>query len=72
MQAPGMMAKPALLQAGLSSDMADNFIEMSKAISEKRMVGLETRNAKNTTPTTFESFAAAVLVPAFKGQSASA
>jgi uncharacterized protein YbjT (DUF2867 family) len=72
MQAPAMMAKPALLQAGLSSDAADNLIEMSKAISEKRLVQLETRNAKNTTPTTFESFAAEVLVPAFKGQSASA
>jgi uncharacterized protein YbjT (DUF2867 family) len=72
MQAPGMMAKPALLQAGLSADMADNFIEMSKAISEKRMVSLETRNAKNTTPTTFETFTAEVLVPMFKGQSASA
>ncbi len=72
MQAPGMMAKPALLQAGLSADMADNFIEMSKAVSERRMVPLEARNAKNTTPTTFETFTAEVLVPVFKGQSASA
>ncbi len=72
MQAPGMMAKPALLQAGLSADMADNYIEMSKAVNERRMVPLETRNAKNTTPTTFESFTAEVLVPVFKGQSASA
>ncbi|HUK30367.1 MAG TPA: NAD(P)H-binding protein [Candidatus Acidoferrum sp.] len=72
MQAPAMMAKPALLQAGLSSDGASNFIEMSKAISEKRLVPLETRNAKNTTPTTFETFSAEVLVPAYKGQPASA
>ncbi|MFZ0821869.1 MAG: NAD(P)H-binding protein [Candidatus Acidiferrales bacterium] len=72
MQAPGMMAKPALLQAGLSADMADNFIEMSNAVNERRMVPLETRSARNTTPTTFESFTAEVLVPAFKGQSASA
>ncbi len=72
MQAPGMMAKPALMQAGFSSDMASNFIEMSKAISDKRLVPLETRNAKNTTPTTFEAYASEVLAPAFRGQSASA
>jgi uncharacterized protein YbjT (DUF2867 family) len=72
MQAPGMMAKPALMQAGFSSDMAANFIEMSKAISDKRLVPLETRNAMNTTPTTFEAYAAEVLAPAFRGQSASA
>ncbi len=72
MQAPGMMAKPALLQAGISADVADNFIEMSKAISDKRVVGLEKRSAKNTTPTTFETFVAEVLVPVFKGQSATA
>jgi uncharacterized protein YbjT (DUF2867 family) len=72
MQAPAMMAKPALLQAGLSADTADNFLEMAKAINEGRVVSLETRNASSTTPTTFESFAAAILVPAFKGQSETA
>jgi uncharacterized protein YbjT (DUF2867 family) len=71
-QAPAMMAKPAMVQAGLSSDMVDNYIEMSKAINEGRVVPLEKRTAANTTPTTFESFVAAVLVPAFKGQSESA
>ncbi|HEV3220452.1 MAG TPA: NAD(P)H-binding protein [Candidatus Acidoferrales bacterium] len=72
MQAPGMMAKPALLQAGFSADMAENYLEMSKAINERRMVPLETRNAKNTTPTTIETFVAEVLLPAFKGQPVSA
>ncbi len=71
-QAPAMMAKPALMQAGLSADGADQMIEMSKAANEGRMVPLEKRNESNTTPTTFESFTAEVLVPAFKGQSASA
>jgi uncharacterized protein YbjT (DUF2867 family) len=71
-QAPAMMAKPALMQAGLSSDTADQMIEMSKAINEGRMVPLEKRNESNTTPTTFESFTAEVLVPAYKAQTASA
>lgn len=72
MQAPGMMAKPALMQAGLSGDVADQMIEMCKAINERRMVPLEPRGAKNTTPTSFETFTAEILVPAFKGQAASA
>ncbi|HLX00229.1 MAG TPA: NAD(P)H-binding protein [Candidatus Acidoferrales bacterium] len=71
-QAPAMMAKPALMQGGLSADTADQMIEMSKAINEGRMVPLEKRNESNTTATTFESFTAEVLVPAYKGQSASA
>jgi len=71
-QAPAMMAKPALLQAGLSADTADQMIEMSKVINEGRMAPLEKRNESNTTPTTFESFTAEVLVPAYNSQSASA
>jgi len=72
MQAPAMMAKPAMIQAGLSANTVDNFIEMARAINDRKMVSLETRNAQNTTPTTFESFAAEVLAPAYRGQSASA
>ncbi len=66
-QAPGMMAKPALMQAGLSADTAEQMIEMSKAINEGRMVPLEKRSEGNTTVTTFEAFTAEVLVPAYKG-----
>lgn len=72
MQAPAMMAKPALLQAGLSANMADLMVEMANAFNEHRLVGLEPRNAQNTTPTPFETFTAEVLVPAYKSQSASA
>jgi uncharacterized protein YbjT (DUF2867 family) len=72
MQAPAMMAKPAMVQSGMSSDMADQLIEMSKAVSNRIMVPLETRNAANTTSTSFETFTAEVLVPAYKGKSASA
>lgn len=71
-KAPAFMAKPALRNAGLSADTVDQFIEMCDAISDRRMVPLETRNAANTTPTTFEEFAAEVLAPAFHGKSATA
>ena len=70
--APAMMAKPAMMQTGLSANAVDKIIEMSGAINSGVMVPLETRNANNTTPTTFESFAAQVLAPLYKGQSASA
>jgi uncharacterized protein YbjT (DUF2867 family) len=72
MQAPAMMARPALLQSGMSGEMADQLIELSKAINDRIMLPLESRSAANTTPTSFEVFAAQVLVPAYKGKSASA
>jgi uncharacterized protein YbjT (DUF2867 family) len=72
MHAPAMMAKPAMIQSGMSADTADNLIEMCKSISEGRIKMLEPRNADNTTPTTFETFTEEVLVPAYKGKSATA
>jgi hypothetical protein len=70
--APAMMAKPAMIQSGMSANAADRIIEMCKSINDGIFVPLEPRSAKNTTPTTFESFASQVLAPIFKGQSASA
>jgi uncharacterized protein YbjT (DUF2867 family) len=72
MQAPAMMAKPAMIQSGMSADTADQLIEMCKAISHGIMVPLEPRTAENTTRTSFETFTDEVLVPAYKGKSASA
>jgi len=72
MQAPAMMAKPAMIQSGMSSDTADQLIELSSAISHGKLPRLEPRIAENTTPTTFETFTDEVLVPAYKGKSASA
>jgi uncharacterized protein YbjT (DUF2867 family) len=72
MQALAMMAKPAMMQAGMSSDFVDQLIELSSAISHGKLVMLEPRSAENTTPTTFETFTNEVLVPAYKGKSVSA
>jgi uncharacterized protein YbjT (DUF2867 family) len=71
-KAPAFMAKPALRNAGLSADLVDQYVEMCDAISDRRMVPLETRNAANTTPTTFEEFAAGVIAPAYHAKSATA
>jgi len=71
-KAPAFMAKPALRNAGLSADLVDQYVEMCDSISERRMVPLETRNSANTTPTTFEQFAADVIVPAYQSKGATA
>ena len=47
----------ALTGFGFSQDVADKYAEMSKALNEGLMKSLEGRSARNTTPTTFESFA---------------
>jgi uncharacterized protein YbjT (DUF2867 family) len=72
MHAPAMMAKPAMMQSGMSENFVDQIIEMSKAINEGKIKMHEPPSAENTTPTSFETFTEEVLVPAFKGKSASA
>jgi uncharacterized protein YbjT (DUF2867 family) len=72
MHAPAMMAKPAMMQSGMSEDTADNLIEMFKAINEGKIKMHESPSAENTTPTTFETFTQEILVPAYNGKSASA
>jgi uncharacterized protein YbjT (DUF2867 family) len=72
MQAPAMMAKPAMMQSGMSADYVDQIIELSSAVNHGKLVMHEPRSADNTTPTTFETFTNEVLVPAYKGKSVSA
>lgn len=54
-----------LTQLGFSASVTGLFVEMCRAISEGRVRSLEGRNAGNSTPTTFESFAE-VLAAAYK------
>jgi uncharacterized protein YbjT (DUF2867 family) len=65
-QFPSALIKPALLQSGMSSNMADLILEMSEALNSGYMVPLEARSAQNT-PTTFETFVAEEFAPRFKG-----
>jgi uncharacterized protein YbjT (DUF2867 family) len=64
--------KPALLQMGMSSDMADLLLEMSEALNSGYMTTLEPRSAQNTTPTAVEVFVAEEFVPRFTGKGAAA
>ena len=69
---PGMQLKPALMQMGMSSSMADALLEMTEALNSGHMQALEPRSPHNTTPTKIETWVAEVFVPAFRGQSAGA
>jgi uncharacterized protein YbjT (DUF2867 family) len=71
-QAPAAQLKPALMQMGMSSNMADLLLEMSDALNSGHMRALEPRSAQNTTPTTVETFVAEVFVPAYRAKAARA
>jgi uncharacterized protein YbjT (DUF2867 family) len=72
MQLGPVQIKPALLQAGMSSNMADLLLEMSESLNSGYMAPLEARSALNTTPTSIETFVAEQFVPRFTGKTASA
>ena len=65
---PNMQIKPALMQLGMSKQVADLILEMADALNSGHMCALEPRCAANTTPTSFEDFVAKVFVPAYEGK----
>ena len=69
-QFPPQLIKPALLQSGMSSSMADLILEMSGALNSSYMAPLEPRSAQNTAPTSIETFVAEEFVPRFTGKAA--
>ena len=71
-QAPAAQLKPALMQMGMSANMADLLLEMSDALNSGHMRALEPRSGHNTTPTTVETFVAEVFVPAYRTKAARA
>jgi len=71
-QAPDDQIRPALMQAGMSQDMANLILEMAVALNSGHMRALETRNARNTSPTSYETFVAEQFVPRFRGKPAGA
>jgi uncharacterized protein YbjT (DUF2867 family) len=72
MQVPFMLLEPALVQMGLPKNTAALLIEMWKGANAGLIVPQEQRSAKNTTPTTIESFVAEVFAPAYLGKTAGA
>ncbi len=56
----------ALAQMGISASIAALYSEMARAFNDGLVRSLEGRLAANTTPTSLETFAAEVLVPAYE------
>jgi uncharacterized protein YbjT (DUF2867 family) len=71
-QAPDEQLRPALVQLGMSSNVAGLILEMSAALNSGHMRALEQRSAKNTTPTSYETFVREEFLPRYGGESAAA
>jgi uncharacterized protein YbjT (DUF2867 family) len=71
-QFPPAQLKPALVQMGMSSNMADLLLEMAEALNSGYMAPLEPRSAENTTPTSIETFVAEQFAPRFMGKAVGA
>jgi len=69
-QAPDNQILAAMVQMGMSENVAQLILEMSGALNRGHMKALEPRSATNTTPTKFETFVSETFVPAFEQQTA--
>ncbi len=71
-QLPNDQIRGAMIQMGLSPNVAGLLLEMSDAMNSGYMCALEARSAQNTTPTSFETFVVEQFVPLYERQSAAA
>jgi uncharacterized protein YbjT (DUF2867 family) len=69
-QMPDHQAKAALVQMGMSESFVGLLLEMAGALNAGTMRALEPRSAKNSTPTSYETFVAEEFVPAYQHQAA--
>jgi hypothetical protein len=72
MQAPDQQVRSAMVQLGMSSNMADLLLEMSASLNSGYMRALEPRSPQNTTPTSYETFVKEEFVPLYESKSAAA
>jgi uncharacterized protein YbjT (DUF2867 family) len=72
MQVPFMMLEPALVQNGLQKNTAALLIEMWKSMNAGTLKFHDPRNAKDTTPTSIETFITEVFAPAYSSMAAKA
>jgi uncharacterized protein YbjT (DUF2867 family) len=69
-QLPDEQVRAALVQMGVSANVADLLVEMAAALNSGYMRALEPRSAPNTTPTSYETFVAEEFAPRYRGRSA--
>jgi uncharacterized protein YbjT (DUF2867 family) len=70
LQLPNEQVKAAMMQTGMSENLVELILEMAGALNTGHMRALEPRSARNTTPTTYETFVAEEIVPAYQQQAA--
>lgn len=68
--APDDQIRAAMVQMGMSDNMAGLILEMAAALNAGHMRALEPRTSRNTTPTPFETFVAQTFIPAYQQQAA--
>lgn len=66
-QVPDAQFRSVLAQLGFSTNVANLILEMTAALNSGHMAALEKRSARNTTPTSYETFVADEFVPRFTG-----
>jgi uncharacterized protein YbjT (DUF2867 family) len=71
-QLPGEQMQPIFIQMGMSPNMASLILEMAEALNSGHMRALEERSARNTTPTSFETFVQQEFLPVYRQQSRAA
>jgi len=69
-QLPDEQIRPAMVQMGMSEQVANLLLEMSTSLNSGYMRALEPRTSQNTTPTSFETFVSEEFVPAYRQQAA--
>ena len=70
-QAPDDQLRAAMLQMGMSEDLAAHLLEMKHVDELRTHKGAwEPRSAHNSTPTSFVTFAHQEFLPQYKGKSA--
>jgi uncharacterized protein YbjT (DUF2867 family) len=69
-QATDDQFREALLQMGMTRNFSDLILEMAHALNSEYMKALEPRFARNTTPTSYETFVAEQFVPLYQQQAA--
>ncbi len=72
MHLPDEQIRPALIQIGMSPNVADLILELAAALNSGHLVALEKRSAQNTTATSYETFVAEEFAPHFQDMSTAA
>lgn len=69
---PDDQLRPIFAQQGMSSNFVDLLLEMCGALNSGYMKALETRNPRNSTPTSYENFVSEKFLPMYQKTSKAA